>query len=76
MKKKYYVIYRNSWINENESCYYVEEGVWALSINEALFFEEKAGAEFTAEHIFTSTGLKVDVRESIINEIEENEHLH
>lgn len=68
MKKKYYVIYRNSWINENESCYYVKEGVWALSINDAMFFEEKAGAEFTAEHIFTSTGLKVDVKESIINE--------
>jgi hypothetical protein len=68
MKKKYYVIYRNSWINENESCYYVEEGVWALDINDAMFFEEKAGAEFTAEHIFTSTGLKVDVKESIINE--------
>jgi hypothetical protein len=68
MEKKYYVIYRTSPIDNEESCYYVKDGVWSLSINEALFFEEKAGAEFTAEHIFTSTGLKVDVRESIINE--------
>ena len=68
MKKKLYVIYRTSPIDKKESCYYVKDGVWALSINEALFFEEKAGAEFTAEHIFTSTELKVDVKESIINE--------
>ena len=63
MKKKYYVIYRNSWINENEFCYYVEEGFWALDINDALFFEEKAEAELTVEHIFSSTDLETQIKE-------------
>jgi hypothetical protein len=63
MKKKLYVIYRNSFLNENEFCYYVEEGVWALDINDALFFEEKAGAEFTVEHIFNSSNLETQIKE-------------
>ena len=66
MKKKLYVIYKIS--TGNNQSYYVQDGVWSLDVNDSLFFEEKAGAEFVVSHILSSTDLTAHIKEIITNE--------
>jgi hypothetical protein len=61
---EYYLIYKQSLIDDKSFSFYVKEGFWSLSINEALFFNTKKEADSVIEN---NKDLKLSIKKIILN---------
>jgi hypothetical protein len=61
---KYYLIIKQSLIDDKSFSFYVKESCWSLSINDALFFYTKKEADSVVEK---NKHLKLSIKKIILN---------
>ncbi len=61
---EYYLIYKQSLINNESFAFYVKDGYWSLAINEALFFNTKKEVDIVIEN---NKDLKLSVKKIVLN---------